>query len=78
MRSSPMAGVVKVAGRGVLAGREVVKVAVEAGGATTTATAIEARRAAKAALPPEPSNSRPRGRCALTAVVEVIPPATAR
>ena len=78
MRSPPMVGVVEMAGEGALARSEVVKVAVEAGGATTTATAVEAKRAAKATLPPEPRRSRLRGRCASTAVLEVTTPATAR
>lgn len=76
MRSLLMAGVVEAVDEDELAKSEVVTVAVEVPGVTTTATAVQARKAAKTAPSPG-SSSRQMGQYDLTAVIEITTPAAA-
>lgn len=78
MRSSPIVGMVHVAGEGPLAVSEGVNEAVEAGRGDNDGNCNRMKKGVKAALLPEPRSSQPRGACALTAGVEITTPATAR
>ena len=77
MRSLLMAGVVEAVDEDELAKSEVVTVAVEVPGVTTTATAVQARKAAKTAPSPGSRSSRQMGQYDLTAVIEITTPAAA-